>query len=697
MDARGSRCIGPWAPALGLALLGAACASGVGTFATPAAEPPEPVAEARPEALEPEPTAPSDPAPPDPAPPDPPPASSSGTIPVFVDGRQQGMVTREEAVRRGLTVLDLGDDWTPAVFTEDTSLGPQGRQPYRSTFINLANEVDRRGRARDLDERYLELFGIFPTFHVLQRRLADDERHRCRDAIDDAPIEAMEGSMRPGEDARQQRARARSVTALRRRLEEQAERRGLASIDELAADRRQAGMLRRLRQTERSVAGVSAVQAHLRCEGYLSSRAEDGVLDAWTGQALRLWQSRNMVIALAARLDEHTRDTLVLDSREIDLISALRSLRERVIAASGLIEDGSASNAWGTVVGRQLDLDDELHWVSRLEPLPDGAPDLISQATDAAARALGWTHPGAARAWLARYASERQPHRYVAVQLPPRPAYHSERMDLRVEIDRGDVWYTFPYTDEGRPRGFPVNRRPTFVVYARHEGRDVPLLRWNTTIGSWQPEVNPQGGVGMRYKESDVGPRVWRDLIASPAWLPPPSTPDDDLLRRRGGGWAVHRSITGPGYDSAYGLAMIIHHRVRGDGTSESDWVDNGIRSHGSVSYRSILRGYSHGCHRLFNHLAVRLTSFLLQHREHVVRGRIPANYRRSFAPEGTSEPLTLEIDTRGYHFELTPPVPVEVLRGNVRGQPQRAPTGFYPLPSELQEQARQQLVEDPN
>jgi hypothetical protein len=44
-----------------------------------------------------------------------------------------------------------------------------------------------------------------------------------------------------------------------------------------------------------------------------------------------------------------------------------------------------------------------------------------------------------------------------------------------------------------------------------------------------------------------------------------------------------------------------------------------------------------------------------------------------------------LEIDTRGYRFELTPPVPIEVLRGNVRGAQSRPLTGFYPLPEELQ------------
>ncbi len=626
-----------------------------------------------------------------------------GDIPVYANGQQTGMTTRADAARRGLTILDLGDEWTPRVFDEDPALGTEGQQPYRQRFLRLANEETGRARRHENEDRFLELYGIFPTFHVLQARLTDDQRHACHDAVDDTPIEAMERAMRPGADIQAQRRRARAVSWLRDRLEEHAHRRRLESIDELEGDRRWGRDLRQLRQLEAALAAIHSVQGHLRCEGFLSSRAQDGVLDAWTGQAIRTWQSKNMIISLASQLDEATRRSLTMDTRELDLLSVLRALRERVASAAGLIEDGTASGQWETVADRHIDLDDEFHYASRLEPLTDGAPDLIGRATDAAARALGWTDPAAARAWLDANARERQPHRYVAVELPPLPEYHSDHMDLRVEIDRGDVWYTFPYTDDGRPRGFPVRRRPTTVIYARHQGRDVPLVRWNTTIGSWQPEINPQGGVGLRYKESDVGPRVWRDVVASPAWLPPPSTPDDELLSRRRGQWVVKHSITGPGYDSAYGLAMVIHHLVRGAGTADDDWVDNGIRSHGSVNYRSILRGNSHGCHRLFNHLAVRMTSFLLRHRDHVVRGRIPALFRRELQPEANAEtgevpdPLTLEIDTRGYLFELTPPVPVEVLEGTIHGTPHRAPVGFFPLPEELQEQARQEIAADPS
>ena len=62
------------------------------------------------------------------------------------------------------------------------------------------------------------------------------------------------------------------------------------------------------------------------------------------------------------------------------------------------------------------------------------------------------------------------------------------------------------------------------------------------------------------------------------------------------------------------------------DGTERLD--DNGIGTHGSASVTSIVNGTSHGCHRLYNQLAVRLGDFLLHHREHVVKGEQKVDYR---------------------------------------------------------------------
>jgi len=109
--------------------------------------------------------------------------------------------------------------------------------------------------------------------------------------------------------------------------------------------------------------------------------------------------------------------------------------------------------------------------------------------------------------------------------------------------------------------------------------------------------------VYFKYKNSDVGPRVWKDIVAGPVWIPPEGTPAKDLLTRKmlnrdaGAVTAVNTDVMGPGYESAYGLVMAIHHWKRGANT----FYDNQIRTHGSVDYTSIARRFSHGCHRLVN------------------------------------------------------------------------------------------------
>jgi len=240
-------------------------------------------------------------------------------------------------------------------------------------------------------------------------------------------------------------------------------------------------------------------------------------------------------------------------------------------------------------------------------------------------------------------------------------------MDLHVEIDRGDVWYDFPFSLAGDRYQQERKRLPSLVLYVRTGDGDVPLVRWPTTIGGWQPERKEGSRTVIAYKESPAGPRVWRDIVAEPRWIPPDSTPPRDLLRPRVGGRMAPRWDTfGPGYASAYGLVMMIHHRVDQERDGKVTFFDGGIRSHGSVSYSTILDGFSHGCHRLHNHRAVRLASFLLAHRNHEVKGPLELDHSMGFAWRGT--PYKLRFDSRGYRYELTPPIEVQVLPGNVRG-----------------------------
>jgi hypothetical protein len=477
--------------------------------------------------------------------------------------------------------LDLSDDWVPRMLADDPGLGEAGRQPYRAEFIRLANRPNA-------DERFLELYGIPPSFTVVRDRLLDQERHRCHRAVDSSPL----------------------------RTEDQA--------------------------TTASV--VYAAQSHLRCDA-LFDRDPDGTLDAVTVAGLRAFQREQAIIG-SAPLDGETRAALAADSRELDFRALLRVLRERVVDGTGVMEDGSAVGQRGTVLGRTLDCR-EMRWMDRLPALSNGAPDLVSGLTEAAARALGWRDPDSAAAYF--QSTWPTASRRVPVALPPPPPYHGSDMPLRAEIITG-------------------GKRPELRLVARVAGPgggngELVLVRWPTTKGGWQPEKTGPSSVRLTFKRSAMGSFIWRDLITAPAWFPPETTPDDELVHKASGPLRLNREAVGPGYRSAYGLVMLIHHRpplVWTDSEGPQALYDAQTRTHGTANFRSVTRGASHGCHRLYSGLAVRLASFLLAHRRSVRHGPIVAHYRRTVEWHGDRG--VLRADSRGYLFELTPPVPVRVV-----------------------------------
>ena len=588
-------------------------------------------------------------------------------MPIYRDGEAHGTICPDAAREAGLTLLDLSNDWTPFIFLEDPSLGEAGEQPYRDVLLALANE-DFDSLPDDVQpERFLELYGIFPTLPVLYQRLHEDERHACHEAVDDTQLALLTEELRPWGSPAGKERRVRSVAYLHARLERARVALELESIADLRRHEDHAEDYARYEEERIPVDAMRAVRAHLRCEGLNPRRERDGILDSYLVPSLIIYQRRHMVTN-AGFLDAASRAAFLEDSRDADFQALLRTLRERVIDATGLIADGSALREWRMVMGRKIDTVEFL--LDAGHPAVEvGAPDAISPATEAAAHALGFTDPSSATEALGRILEAE--HEKVAVELPPLPAYHSAEMELRAEIHRGDVWYDYPYTGNGGRRQQPVQQRPIITLYTRHEGQDIALLRWATTIGGWKNERAPGGGTARVYKNSPVGPRWWRDVVASPAWIPPPSTPNDDLVfRENGGPYRPNRPLFGPSYRSAYGLVMLMHHRelppARGDETGEPRFYDEGIRVHGSASYRSIVRGTSHGCHRLFNHLAVRLSSFVLRHRPHRRHGSMSVRYRRHFPYRGSY--IDFRLNSRGYRYELTPPVRIEVLEGTIRG-----------------------------
>jgi hypothetical protein len=392
-----------------------------------------------------------------------------------------------------------------------------------------------------------------------------------------------------------------------------------------------------------------------------------------TSDALFAFRRRHQIPAIG-KLDPATAEALLADSRELDFLALLRALRVRIADATGLIEDGSARGDWEPVLGRWLD-PPALRDTAGRPPLAEGAPDLLSQATERAARALGLTDPTAALDALARLSQTPR----AALSLPAPPAYHSAHMELRVEIDRGDVWYQYPWTASGVRRSQPVEQRPVLVLWARDGEDEVALVRWPTTIGGWQREKLPSGALVMKFKDSTPGTYQWRNLVAAPTWFPPPTTPDRELVRYRGGRWRAREDTIGPSYRSAYGLLMLVHHRSRA-GALGVEWQDVGTRTHGTGSYLSVLGEGSHGCHRLFGIAALRLGGFLLAHRAHVVRGPIAESYRRLVS--GGGRRIAIARDGRGYLHELDPPIDVRILEGRILGPVRRPPGGSYPLPA---------------
>jgi hypothetical protein len=347
-------------------------------------------------------------------------------------------------------------------------------------------------------------------------------------------------------------------------------------------------------------------------------------------------------------------------------------LAERVSDAGGLLEDGSIGKSKGKGTPTGPTYKDEAG-------AEQTVPNLIADFVGALLAAADISSPETMVSFLQSHGDDGLKILNVAYAPPAMPPYYGPNMDLTVEIDRGDVWYDFPFDQQGKPLLQHRDHYPHLTVSVNWRGQTIPLAWWRTTIGSWRSEVDATGRVYMRYKNSDVGPRLWRTIIAGPAWVPPDSTPAKDLLTRKvldrlvGPVNVVNTDVMGPGFQSAYGLVMAIHVDPRRGG------FDNQIRTHGSVDYTSIARRFSHGCHRLVNNRAVRLFNFVLRHRPFQRVGNLPLNLNRRFTVEGQA--YAYQIKSRGYSYELVRPISVNVTEGRVVGQVKQAIAGYMRKP----------------
>ncbi len=597
-----------------------------------------------------------------------------------------------QAEARGYTVIDLGNSWVPYIFTEKTAGSEDvSKNTYRPTYIGLANNwIDEDGNKLKSHERnFLELYGIPPTLGVIlnEWERVESEVKPCLEEanFDPSVFTRFEGTIAYKKATGAARKRLRKARWMKSQLDKGMRKQKIESGDYDAAAKHPKLKLthQRWRELQDEIDVITEAQKRFRCERLFhngdkgAGKYEEGIYDSATTHALARFEKKHNIMGWG-HFKRDNLDMLAVDQDESMHKRLLRVLDQRIVAAAGIIEDGSAAQwkpkfRWKDKQGDEQEL-----------------RDLAGESLAATVKALGLDTPESAREQLdvlARLAESAAPedadekqknkddgpfaNLLIAVKLPEKPEYYGDDMKFDVVIDRGDVWYDFIYDDEGNRRSQPRRRKPRFTLYTTYEEQRIPLVRWGTTIGSWRNELK-DGKVYYKYKNSDVGPRVWKDIVAAPTWIPPASTPAPELLRRswKDGkfGVRVNYQTMGPSYKSAYGLVAAYHIKEAFD--KEGNWkadLDNGIRTHGSVDYMSILRRYSHGCHRLYNMNAVRLFSFVLRHREYTREGQMPLGFGRNIEHEGKT--YNIRLASRGYKYRLSEPIPVNVTKGRIQGK----------------------------
>jgi len=578
-----------------------------------------------------------------------------------VDG-QERWIDAQAAVAAGYTLVDLSDAWTPLIFREEHSAtGEPLHNRYRRVFLGLANDqLDSDGvPLPEGGKNYLELFGIFPSLSVLRTRFLTEAARVCHDQESVAVLSAVETvSYVPPKKLVED---ARRLAGARAQLEAARKSAKLETLAELGQAQPQ--FQAKIAWVERRAAeklAMAAVERRLVCEGLLTmdKTHKAGVYDEGMRLAVQKFQHKNMIYE-ANFLRRQTVEALARSPLSNDYDGLVRTLRERVISAAGILEDGTASTA--------------------KVPSPNLADDYTKLVLDQ----LGLTNAEAALAFFQRHDAQTFQTLRAAIKLPPPPPYYSQHMELSIVVDRGDVWYDLPFDATGQFK-LPIRRRyPTLTLFVTHEGKNIPLARFRTTIGGWRSEQASDGYEYYRYKMSDVGPRVIRQVVSGPVWIAPASTPIRSLVKGKIVNGAATKVVNydelGPGFLSAYGVVAGYFVTPGFNGRPDHD---NGVRAHGSSDYLSIYspQGYSHGCHRLPNHLAIRLYSFILGHRNKTVLGDQPLGFSRQFLQGETV--YEMRIPSRGFAYVLDPPLPVKVLEGEIRGAQTKPIAGYVPKPN---------------
>ncbi len=585
-------------------------------------------------------------------------------------------VERQDALQENLKLIDLRDDFVPMILSE-RSAGKEdySKNNYREIYLNLAQDkTDEDGKPlKPHEHNYLELFGIPPTLSVLRERFHRTRTEACAQSLDYGKFRNLKGFIQwnPGNTAKYKKRFENARSAFL----SWAKKRRIQDVEAWLADPanvRKNDTVRTYVNARNLYDGLVELKKRLECEEIVApGELKEGIFDEAMHRAIRRFERKHRLFGYGF-VNEKMLPYLHATLLENDHQSLVRMVTERVAHSLAIFEDGSVRQEG--------------------KPNPARPVNLIGDMTRLTLAAMGVETPEKAAAFFERHAPEELAGLVVAVALPPLPEYYSDHMDFEVKINIGDVWYDFPHNPDGSLKEQPRGQLPYTNLFVRHRGELISLTRLGTTAGGWQYEY-AEKQVFMKYKSSDLGLREWKYIVGAPVWFPPSTTPPRELIEhvQENGSWVpkVKMKQLGPSYASAYGLGMAIHSLTRRRANGEVEDWDNGIRSHGSVNYMSILYGTSHGCHRLHNHLAVRLFSNLLRRRTYVRKGQLMTEWRHIFGYGGKTH--VVDLNTKGYYFELTPPIPINVTRAGILGRVKtpildviRVPGKTYPSDLEL-------------
>ena len=103
-------------------------------------------------------------------------ASLLEPVEVWEGGKVARTIEASHAAEQGILLLDLGEDWTPYLFTDGYSNDQKPLENgYRATYLALARGEfgnDPQGEQAK-EDKYLELYGILPTLHLSRERMRE--------------------------------------------------------------------------------------------------------------------------------------------------------------------------------------------------------------------------------------------------------------------------------------------------------------------------------------------------------------------------------------------------------------------------------------------------------------------------------------------------------------------------------------------